>query len=112
MHTCSCMRSVTDTPKCWNPQDMHESSGPQKEVSLHTRPALDMHGDAKCSTMYTERLAKKDLPREAIGTLQLTLSQVISDKSLVAFMTLGIMLYLMEKCMLCFKSLRELDLHE
>ena len=58
------------------------------------------------------RLAKKDLPREAISTLQLTLSQVISDKSLVAFMTLGIMLYLMEKCMLCFKSLRELDLHE
>lgn len=112
MHTCSCMGVSADTLKCWNPQDTHESSGPQKEVSLHTRPALDMHGDAKCSTMYTERLAEKDLPREAIGTLRLTVSQVISDKSLVAFTTLGVMLYLMGKCMLCFKSLHELDLHE
>ena len=82
------------------------------EVSLHTRPALHTRSDATRSTMCTEHLGEKDLPREAISTLWLTVSQVISGKSLVAVTTLGIVLQLMEKCMRSFKSLHELDLHE
>lgn len=71
---------------------MQESSRHQTEVSLHTRPALDMRGDAKCSTMYTECLAEKDLSQEAISRLQFPVSPVTSDKSLVTFTTLDITL--------------------